>query len=99
MSDHPPQKAPIENRRLTADLCNFHNEFVDFHDHCAFMLDALTSMLLDDTSLDSNAMSALNSLAWQARRKANKLKEEFIRIHGASCGAEIRAKYAQTPKG
>lgn len=92
MSDDLPKNLNSDDVDPTLDVLKFYNELVNFHDHCSFMLEALTSMLFNNTQLDHTNMPGLYSLSSNTRRKANELREEFIRLHGTSCLTKVISK-------
>lgn len=69
---------------LSIDLVNFYDELVDFQCHCSFLFDAVTSLMLSNSEIDRASIEGFSSLSWQARRRANNLKEEFKRIQEKS---------------
>jgi hypothetical protein len=84
MADLSPKKSDTDETSLAVELVNFYDEFVDFHSNCFFLLDAVTSMLLNNKDFDRVTVEGLGSLSWQMKSKANQLKEEFQRIHEKS---------------
>lgn len=78
------RKVGLDGDSLVTDMVNFYDEFMDFNSHCAFILDATALFLRSDSDLDRVSVEGFSSLAWQLKRRANELKEEFQRIHEKS---------------
>lgn len=88
----PPQEFVIDNSLLSAELLDFYDEFVDFHNSCSFLLDAATTLFLSNTDIDRVSAEGLSSLAWQMKRKAGELKEAFKLLHEKSLRVEAACK-------
>lgn len=83
MSNQSPEITE-EELPLSVELLDLYDEFVDLHSNCAFLFDAVACMVKGNTEIDPVAIEGLSSLSWQARRKAEQLKEAFKHLHQKS---------------
>lgn len=86
--DKDPEDSP-----LGQELMQFYHEMTDYHGHCAFLLDAVTSMLLARAEVDNLTLEGLHSLSWAMRHKAGELAETYKHLH-----ERIRRKEASYEK-
>lgn len=87
-----PKESNTDETPLAVDLVNFYDEFLDFHSNCFFLLEAVTTMLLNNKDFDRTAAEGLSSLSSQMKTKAIQLKEEFQRINEKSRQLDVPSK-------
>ena len=73
-----------QDAALTADLVQLFDEFVDFHDHCAFMCDAFACLAADEDGLDPSTVEGVRRYTEWLKHRAHALKQEFRRIQEES---------------
>ena len=69
---------------LSTEWVTFCDEFHDFHNHCAFLLDAVCSMLLSKRELDSATLKGIDAYSYQMKQRAGYLKDQLEHIHNRS---------------
>ena len=82
MSNSQHHKLP-DNTPISLDLAGLYDEFVELHNSCSFLFEAINS-LLAVTDIDRASVEGFSAMSWQVRTRANKLKEEFKRVHEKS---------------
>lgn len=69
---------------LSTEWVAFCDEFDDFHNHFAFLLDAVSSMLLSKRDLDSITLKGIDAYSYQMKQRAGDLKDQLEHIHNRS---------------
>ena len=83
MTQPKPQDATA-----SADLVQLFDQFVDFHDHCAFMCDAFACIAADEDGLDPSTVEGVRRYTEWLKRRAHGLKQDFRRIQERSARAQ-----------
>lgn len=77
-------QSKTEENILALDLLHFYDEFVEFHDYCAFLCDAFSCLATEEDGLDdSTAMGLIRFSGWMKHRVEN-LKQELKQIQERS---------------
>ena len=76
------QSKPNETS-LATDILLFYDEFVEFHDYCAFLCDAFAYFASDD-QVDVNTAMGVSRFSHYIKHRALKLKQELKLIQERS---------------
>lgn len=67
------------------DLLNFYDQFTEFQGNCAFMCDALVSLIEEEHCLEKNTAGGVSSYSQWIKARAQALKIDLKRIHKKTC--------------
>ena len=72
-------------RSVQMDLLNFYDQFTEFQGNCAFMCDALVSLIEEENCLAESTAGGVSSYSQWIKRRAQALKGELKIIHDKAC--------------
>lgn len=70
-----PTKTP-----LNTDLLHFYDNFVELHDHCAFLCDAVACLAADGASLDDSTARGVSRYCHWMKSRMDALKDDLKHI-------------------
>ena len=65
------------DKSLNVDLLNFYDDFVELHDHCAFLCDAYASLAGADEPLEASTVMGLKPYGYWVKERMETLKREL----------------------
>ena len=69
---------------LSVELLHFYDEFVECHDRCAFLLEAVACLADSGNPLDPNSVEGLGRLSSDMKQKMEQLRRQLQQIHEQS---------------
>ena len=77
---------------LATDLLHFYDEFVEFHDYCAFLCDAFACLATEEDYLDASTAMGVSRFSHWVKRRTHMLKQELKQIQERAYTEQNSAK-------
>ena len=69
-------------RKITseAELVSFYDDFVEFHDNCSFLCDAIAAMVGEEEYFDRSTYLGIKRYCYRIKDKVQELKQDLASI-------------------
>lgn len=78
-----PSPSPLDKCPWSHGLVDFYDDFVEFHDHCSFLCDAIASMVGQDDQFDACTVMGIKRACFWVKDRGQDLKKELQQLQAS----------------